>query len=162
MERTQLNSTFVESLKPRVEGGKTGYTQRVVFNVQELDAEVLFWTDACGMRVSRDTGKGANRRVVLCFGQETLTQDDGGKAGIELVQAPEGRDVEVGDALGYIQLTIPFGVRVSRIYDAGKGLGSVSLSRLSFSRLPRTPYNTHALRNAVSRRSLKRPFIVKN
>ena len=78
-----------------------------------------------GMRVtSRDEASGVVR---LAYGRETLNEDDGGKASIEIHPLNSSSssnngasDVnEVNEQLKYIQCTVPFGIRVSRVYEAG-------------------------------------------
>ena len=84
--------------------------------------------------------------VVLAFGQESLSADDGGKGGVELRKAsssaiasavatssatssevsatPSSSAANASKAfesssLAYVSLSVPYGVRVSRIYEAG-------------------------------------------
>lgn len=59
---------------------EVGYLQRLVLTVDKtlFDDEVYFWKNAMGMRVTRESTGGVNgKSVILAFGQETLTADDG-------------------------------------------------------------------------------------
>lgn len=143
LERTQLNASFVQDrLRPRVANGDVCYLQRLVFTVDDAlwDDELYFWKNAMGMRVTREvfdpassspsSEREVNRSkqqqhtrptsVVLAFGQEFLDADDGGKAAVELRRRPEGAPrARVGNGLSYVSLNVPYGVRVSRIYESG-------------------------------------------
>ena len=142
LERTQLNASFVQDrLRPRVANGDVCYLQRLVFAVDDAlwDDELYFWKNAMGMRVTREvfdpasssasSEREVNRSkqqqtrptsVVLAFGQEFLDADDGGKAAVELRRRPEGAPkARVGNGLSYVSLNVPYGVRVSRIYESG-------------------------------------------
>ena len=112
----QLNATFVDRLRPRVASGDIAYLQRIVLTVDAnvWDDELYFWKNAMGMRVTRETADGA----CLAFGQETLGADDGGKAAVELRRGPPGAR-QLGNGLAHISLRVPYGVRVSRIYESG-------------------------------------------
>jgi len=77
------------------------------------------------MRVtSRDEKSGVVR---LAYGRETLNEDDGGKASIEIYPLDSSSsksgvndsNTNVVEKLKYIQCTVPFGIRVSRVYEAG-------------------------------------------
>ena len=98
-----------------------GYIQRLVLTVDKelFDDEIYFWKNAMGMRVTREVkGDGGRKSVIFAFGQETLNADDGGKAAVELREGPSGARA-LGNGLSYISLTVPYGVRVSRIYESG-------------------------------------------
>jgi len=124
--RTQNNANFVDALRPRVAAGEVPYLQRVVLTVDKalFDDEIYFWKNAMGMRVTREVnadaalGTGSGKSVIFAFGQETLGADDGGKAAVEIREGPEGTR-SVGNGLSYISLSVPYGIRVSRIYEAG-------------------------------------------
>ena len=149
LERTQLNASFVDRLRPRVRSGDLPYLQRVAFAVRDdlWEDEIYFWKNAMGCRVTRELYGGADGKtvagVVLAFGQESLSADDGGKGGVELRKASSaiassetssavssssanhaaaantsGAPSGVG-SLAYVSLSVPYGVRVSRIYEAG-------------------------------------------
>ena len=140
LERTQLNASFVDRLRPRVRSGELPYLQRVAFAVRDdlWEDEIYFWKNAMGCRVTRELYGGADGKtvagVVLAFGQESLSADDGGKGGVELRKASSaiasssanraaaantsGAPSGVG-SLAYVSLSVPYGVRVSRIYEAG-------------------------------------------
>ena len=89
----QANATYLDRLRPKVSSGDAGYLQRIVLVVDKdlFDDEVYFWKNAMGMRVTRERkdveGLNGGRCVVFAYGQETLTADDGGKAGVELREA---------------------------------------------------------------------------
>ena len=151
LERTQLNASFVDRLRPRVRSGELPYLQRVAFAVRDdlWEDEIYFWKNAMGCRVTRELYGGADGKtvagVVLAFGQESLSADDGGKGGssqegVFQCDRVGGGDVVgdivggIGDAvvvggertkafesssLAYVSLSVPYGVRVSRIYEAG-------------------------------------------
>ena len=116
LERVQLNATFVDRLRPRVASGDIAYLQRIVLTVDAnvWDDELYFWKNAMGMRVTRETADGA----CLAFGQETLGAGGGGKAAVELRRGPPGAR-QLGNGLAHIGLRVPYGVRVSRIYESG-------------------------------------------
>jgi len=66
--------------------------------------------------------------VRLAYGRETLNEDDGGKASIEIYPLDSSSSSNSGindsntnvvEKLKYIQCTVPFGIRVSRVYEAG-------------------------------------------
>ena len=124
----QANSTYLDRLRPKVSSGDAGYLQRIVLTVDAdlFDDEVYFWKNAMGMRVTRERkgveGLGGGRCVVFAYGQETLTADDGGKAGVELREAsstPSGDKRNLGNGLDYVSVAVPYGIRVSRIYESG-------------------------------------------
>jgi len=150
LERTQLNASFVDRLRPRVRSGELPYLQRVAFAVRDdlWEDEIYFWKNAMGCRVTRELYGGADGKtvagVVLAFGQESLSADDGGKGGVELRKASSAiASSETSSAtssstanraaaanafgapsggvgsLAYVSLSVPYGVRVSRIYEAG-------------------------------------------
>ena len=139
LERTQLNASFVDRLRPRVRSGELPYLQRVAFAVRDdlWEDEIYFWKNAMGCRVTRELYGGADGKtvagVVLAFGQESLSADDGGKGGVELRKAsssaiasatPSSSAANASKAfesssLAYVSLSVPYGVRVSRIYEAG-------------------------------------------
>ena len=139
LERTQLNASFVDRLRPRVRSGELPYLQRVAFAVRDdlWEDEIYFWKNAMGCRVTRELYGGADGKtvagVVLAFGQESLSADDGGKGGVELRKAsssaiasatPSSAAANASKAfesssLAYVSLSVPYGVRVSRIYEAG-------------------------------------------
>ena len=119
--------------------GATNYAQRIVLEVDEnlWEDEIYFWKNAMGMRVTRvdevaekkeegggtrTAGGGKPKAAFLAFGQETLDADDGAKAGVEIRArggGGNGAPGVVGTGLAYVSLSVPFGVRVSRIYEAG-------------------------------------------
>ena len=66
--------------------------------------------------------------ATLAYGQTSLNADDGGKAAVEIRQAPEGAMGSVGNVLSYVAVTVPFGLRVSQIYESGGELVSDSAS----------------------------------
>ena len=139
LERVQLNASFVDRLRPRVRAGELPYLQRMAFSVRDelWEDEIYFWKNAMGCRVTRELYGGADGKtvagVVLAFGQESLNADDGGKAGVELRKASfatnnaesvanaglAARDDAASFSLAYVSLSVPYGVRVSRIYEAG-------------------------------------------
>ena len=137
LERVQLNASFVDRLRPRVQAGELPYLQRLAFSVRDelWEDEIYFWKNAMGCRVTRELYGGADGKaivgVVLAFGQESLNVDDGGKGGVELrkasfANASPRESFDAGDALAgaapslaYVSLSVPYGVRVSRIYEAG-------------------------------------------
>jgi len=135
VERVQLNASFVDRLRGRVERGETTYLQRLVFGVSEAlwEDETYFWKNAMGCRVTRELlGEDGETVVGVClaFGQESLRADDGGKAAIELRKNGIGQSSaersfgesageSAGGFLSYVSLSVPYGVRVSRIYEAG-------------------------------------------
>ena len=152
LERTQLNASFVDRLRPRVRSGELPYLQRVAFAVRDdlWEDEIYFWKNAMGCRVTRELYGGADGKtvagVVLAFGQESLSADDGGKGGVELRKASSSAIAKVTEtssatssevsatpsssaanaskafessSLAYVSLSVPYGVRVSRIYEAG-------------------------------------------
>lgn len=135
LERVQLNASFVDRLRPRVQKGELPYLQRMVFAVRDelWEDEIYFWKNAMGCRVTRETRDEANGTtvtgVVLAFGQESLSADDGGKGGVELRKKSSVKDVDTrrddsgvnssSASLAYVSLSVPYGVRVSRIYESG-------------------------------------------
>ena len=129
LERVQANATYLDRLRPKVSSGDAGYLQRIVLVVDKdlFDDEVYFWKNAMGMRVTRERKdvegqQGGGRCVVFAYGQETLTADDGGKAGVELREAsstPSGGKRNLGNGLDYVSVAVPYGIRVSRIYESG-------------------------------------------
>lgn len=128
LERVQANATYLDRLRPKVSSGDAGYLQRIVLVVDKdlFDDEVYFWKNAMGMRVTRERkdveGLNGGRCVVFAYGQETLTADDGGKAGVELREAsstPSGGKRNLGNGLDYVSVAVPYGIRVSRIYESG-------------------------------------------
>ena len=125
LERVQANSTYLDRLRPKVASGDAGYLQRIVLTVDKdlFDDEVYFWKNAMGMRVTRERtgaeGLGGGRCVVFAYGQETLTADDGGKAGVELREASSPGKRNLGNGLDYVSVAVPYGIRVSRIYESG-------------------------------------------
>ena len=119
VKRTRENAEFVDSLRGDVMSGSTNYVGGMVFEVKDVQAEVDFWTKALGMRVTSDVGDGAKRVATLAYGQTSLNADDGGKAAVEIRQAPEGAMGSVGNVLSYVAVTVPFGLRVSQIYESG-------------------------------------------
>ena len=152
LERTQLNASFVDRLRPRVRSGELPYLQRVAFAVRDdlWEDESTFgktpWAAASATRALRPGGRKTVAGVVLAFGQESLSADDGGKGG-----SSSGRRLPVrsrrrwrrrrrhrrryrttpssaaanaskafeSSSLAYVSLSVPYGVRVSRIYEAG-------------------------------------------
>ena len=90
--------------------GSTNYVGGMVFEVKDVQAEVDFWTKALGMRVTSDVETGETRGT-LAYGQTSLNADDGGKAAVEIRQAPEGAMGSVGNVLSYVAVTVPFGLR---------------------------------------------------
>lgn len=119
VERTRENAEFVDALRRDVTSGGTNYVGGMVFEVKDVQAEVDFWTKALGMRVTSDVGVGSERVATLAYGQTSLNADDGGKAAVEIRQAPEGAAGSVGNVLSYVAVTVPFGLRVSQIYESG-------------------------------------------
>ena len=132
LERVQLNASFVDRLRPRVQMGELPYLQRMVFAVRDelWEDEIYFWKNAMGCRVTRETRDSAGETVtgvVLAFGQESLSADDGGKGGVELRKKSSFKETilrnDSGDenaaSLAYVSLSVPYGVRVSRIYESG-------------------------------------------
>ena len=125
VDKTRANAEFLDALAPRVKSGVENYTGAMMFHVQDVAMEVDFWTKACGMRVTSDVGSGAERVATLAYGQTSLYADDGGKAALVIKQSTkppsaEGeRTTDVGNILSYIQITVPFGLRVSQIYESG-------------------------------------------
>ena len=127
----QANSTYLDRLRPKVSSGDAGYLQRIVLTVDAdlFDDEVYFWKNAMGMRVTRErkgAADGGGRCVVFAYGQETLAADDGGKAGVELREASPsaaspaaGSRRNLGNGLDYVSVAVPYGIRVSRIYESG-------------------------------------------
>ena len=132
LERVQLNASFVDRLRPRVQAGELPYLQRLAFSVRDelWEDEIYFWKNAMGCRVTRETRDSAGETVtgvVLAFGQESLSADDGGKGGVELRKKSSFKETilrsDSGDenaaSLAYVSLSVPYGVRVSRIYESG-------------------------------------------
>ena len=121
VERTRANAEFLTNeVKPNVVAGKTNYLGGLSFAVKDVQAEVDFWTKALGARVTSDVGSGDERVTTLAYGQISLSEDDGGKATVEIRQATSGADVvDVGNVLSYVAVTVPFGLRVSQIYESG-------------------------------------------
>ena len=128
VNKTRANAEFLDALAPRVKSGIENYTGAMIFHVQDLEKEVDFWTKACGMRVTSDVGSGAERVATLAYGQTSFYADDGGKAALVFKQSTkppsaEGeRTTDIGNVLSYIQITVPFGLRVSQIYESGGDL----------------------------------------
>lgn len=118
VEKTRANADFLAEIRPNVANGTTNYLGGLSFAVQDVQAEVDFWTKALGMRVTRDVGSGAERVATLAYGQSSLNADDGGKGVIEIRQAV-GDVSDVGNVLSYVAVTVPFGLRVSQIYESG-------------------------------------------
>lgn len=118
VEKTRANADFLAEIQPSIANGTTNYLGGLSFAVQDVQAEVDFWTKALGMRVTRDVGSGAERVTTLAYGQSSLTADDGGKGVIEIRQAV-GNVSNVGNVLSYVAVTVPFGLRVSQIYESG-------------------------------------------
>jgi catechol 2,3-dioxygenase-like lactoylglutathione lyase family enzyme len=119
VEKTRANAEFLSDLRGKVESGELNYAGGLRFAVADVDAEVDFWTKALGMRVAADAGSGESRTVTLAYGQTSLSVDDGGKAEVVITQALPGVNPEVGNVLSYVAVTVPFGLRVSQIYDSG-------------------------------------------
>ena len=88
VERTRANAEFLTNeVKPNVVAGKTNYLGGLSFAVKDVQAEVDFWTKALGARVTSDVGSGDERVTTLAYGQISLSEDDGGKATVEIRQA---------------------------------------------------------------------------
>lgn len=118
VEKTRANADFLSEIRPMIESGRTNYLGGISFAVTDVQAEIDFWTKALGMRVTRDVGSGAERVATLAYGQSSLTADDGGKGVVEIRQAT-GDASDVGNVLSYVAVTVPFGLRVSQIYESG-------------------------------------------
>ena len=130
ISRVRKNGEFVREQKERLlsssrNNDKAYYASGIQIAVRDVKSEMQFWETAMGMRVtSRDEASGVVR---LAYGRETLNEDDGGKASIEIHPLNSSSssnngasDVnEVNEQLKYIQCTVPFGIRVSRVYEAG-------------------------------------------
>jgi len=128
VEKTRANAAFLSELAPRVEDGLENYTSALTFSVRDVEKEIDFWTKACGMRLTSDVGSGTTRVATLAYGQTSLYVDDGGKAAIVIKQSErfasgesEG-EIDGGNVLSYLQITVPFGLRVSQIYESGGDL----------------------------------------
>ena len=137
VERVQLNASFVDRLRGRVEKGDVNYLQRLRFSIADdlWEDEVYFWKNAMGCRVTREILDDKNYVIGVClaFGQESLTADDGGKAAIELLKkgslgidakqsqshSNNSKSKNQNQSFSYVSLSVPYGVRVSRIYEAG-------------------------------------------
>ena len=89
--------------------GSTNYVGGMVFEVKDVQAEVDFWTKALGMRSGFAPSESGRRVAALAYGQTSLNADDGGKAAVEIRQAPEGAMGSVGNVLSYVAVTVPFG-----------------------------------------------------
>ena len=129
ISRVQKNGEFVREQRERLlstTGGNSYYASGIRIAVRDVKSETQFWETAMGMRVtSRDEKSGVVR---LAYGRETLNEDDGGKASIEIYPLDSSSSSNSGindsntnvvEKLKYIQCTVPFGIRVSRVYEAG-------------------------------------------
>jgi hypothetical protein len=128
ISRVQKNGEFVREQRERLlstTGGNSYYASGIRIAVRDVKSETQFWETAMGMRVtSRDEKSGVVR---LAYGRETLNEDDGGKASIEIYPLDSSSsksgvndsNTNVVEKLKYIQCTVPFGIRVSRVYEAG-------------------------------------------
>ena len=127
ISRVQKNGEFVREQKERL--SKTGNTDEAYYAsgiriaVKDVKSETQFWETAMGMRVTSINEKSGVVR--LAYGRETLNEDDGGKASIEIHPLDSSLNNGANDSnnvvekLKYIQCTVPFGIRVSRVYEAG-------------------------------------------
>jgi hypothetical protein len=129
ISRVQKNGEFVREQRERLlstTSGSSYYASGIRIAVRDVKSETQFWETAMGMRVtSRDEKSGVVR---LAYGRETLNEDDGGKASIEIYPLDSSSSSNSGvndsntnvvEKLKYIQCTVPFGIRVSRVYEAG-------------------------------------------
>jgi len=129
ISRVQKNGEFVREQRERLlstTSGNSYYASGIRIAVRDVKSETQFWETAMGMRVtSRDEKSGLVR---LAYGRETLNEDDGGKASIEIYPLDSSSSSNSGvndsntnvvEKLKYIQCTVPFGIRVSRVYEAG-------------------------------------------
>jgi len=129
ISRVQKNGEFVREQRERLlstTSGNSYYASGIRIAVRDVKSETQFWETAMGMRVtSRDEKSGVVR---LAYGRETLNEDDGGKASIEIYPLDSSSssnngvndsNTNVVEKLKYIQCTVPFGIRVSRVYEAG-------------------------------------------
>ena len=117
LERAQLNATFVDRLRPRVASGDIAYLQRIVLTVDAnvWDDELYFWKNAMGMRVTRETPTAR----ASPSGRRRSAPADGGKSRRRTPPRTPGRARQLGNGLAHISLRVPYGVRVSRIYESG-------------------------------------------
>jgi hypothetical protein len=71
VERVQLNASFVDRLRPRVEKGETNYLQRLKFAVEDalFDDEIYFWKNAMGGRVTRTILDATGKEGTCCISQ---------------------------------------------------------------------------------------------
>lgn len=129
ISRVQKNGEFVREQRERLlstTSRNSYYASGIRIAVRDVKSETQFWETAMGMRVtSRDEKSGVVR---LAYGRETLNEDDGGKASIEIYPLDSSSSSNSGvndsntnvvEKLKYIQCTVPFGIRVSRVYEAG-------------------------------------------
>ena len=137
IQRIEENGEFVKTQRESLMNSSSSssstssqsYTSGIRIAVADVKSEVQFWETAMGMRVTyRDDIRGIVR---LAYGRETLNEDDGGKASIEIYPlsfSSTKRNTEKNEnnneddeymKLKYIQCTVPFGIRVSRVYEAG-------------------------------------------
>ncbi|CAM9464285.1 unnamed protein product [Discosporangium mesarthrocarpum] len=85
------------------------FIQHAVIQVDDMDAEVQFFTQGLGMQVVRQREVGGSRNVFVAYGPESLASKGGGYFSLELVQEAKGgpRVFAGGGPFRYLGLTLP-------------------------------------------------------